>query len=132
MAVPDRPVASVTVACIVAGPFAEVRVSQGKVTWTPLTVSVRTRAPAAERVKVLAVPEAPSTQMLTQTTPLTVAPEAGLVMKTFRTDGGELATVTVRLALAVRPAESVTVAVRVWAPLATVVVFQAKEAAVPV
>jgi hypothetical protein len=64
----------------------------------------------------------------TVTVPLTVAPAAGLVNPTVR-DGGTgvvapLLTVTVRLVLPLRLAESRTLAVRTRLPLPTLAVFQ--------
>jgi hypothetical protein len=82
---------------------------------------------------------APFTQTTAQWVPLTVAPLTGAVRATVRLPVGgggaggvdaTFETVTVRVAVAVRPAESVTVAVSVWLPLATPVVFQAYEGAV--
>ena len=60
--------------------------------------------------------------MLTVTMPLTVAPLAGLVIDAV---SGDDATVTEMLAVAVRPAPSVTPRFSVWAPAATPPVFHA-------
>src|SRR5207237_8389507 len=67
--------------------------------------------------------------MLTVTMPLTVAPLAGLVIDPVSAGGG--ATVTETLAVAMRPAPSVTLRFSVWAPLATPPVFHAYVALEP-
>src|SRR5438034_11432009 len=107
-----------------------------------LDVCVFTTVPPADSVTVDA-PLAPLTQIVTHTTPLTVDPAPGLVMATFSVPpvgggggggGGDVVfcTVTVIVAVAVRPAASLALSVRVWLPLARALVFQANDAVVPV
>src|SRR5207249_3050517 len=101
-----------------------------------------TTVPPADSVTVDA-PLAPLTQIVTHTTPLTVDPAPGLVMATFSVPpvgggggggGGDVVfcTVTVIVAVAVRPAASLALSASVWLPLARALVFQANEAVVPV
>src|SRR5437660_62384 len=67
--------------------------------------------------------------MLPVTVPVTVAPLAGLVIDAVSAGGG--ATVTETLAVAVRPAPSVTPRFSVWVPAATPLVFHAYVALEP-
>ena len=89
------------------------------------------------------VPVAPFSHSTAQLVPLTVAPPVGWVTKTCRPPvgggggggGGVVVvfeTVSVRVALPLWPAESVTVPVSVCDALLTVVVFQLKVGLVPV
>ena len=106
-----------------------------------LDVCVFTTVPPADSVTVDA-PLAPLTQIVTHTTPLTVDPAPGLVMATFSVPpvgggggggGGDVVfcTVTVIVAVTVRPAASLALSASVWLPLARALVFQANEAVVP-
>jgi hypothetical protein len=71
----------------------------------------------------------------TVTIPVTVDPLAGWVIETVGVVPGDVVplfeTVTERVAVPVRPAESFTVAVSVCVPLAAAVVFQAKLGPLP-
>src|SRR5204862_418057 len=96
------------------------------------TVAVSVWLPLAA-VVVFDAPWAPLSHSTAQLVPLTVAPPAGCVRKTCSVpDGGGggggvvvvLLTVSVRVAVPLKPAESVTVPVSVCAALVTVVVFQ--------
>ena len=86
------------------------------------TVCVDTTVPSIESLKVFELPEAPVTDIPTDTVPLTVVPLAGLVMAADIFD-----TVTFTLAVAVRPAPSTAVTVMVWGPLLTRVVSQGSD-----
>ena len=94
------------------------------VVWLPMVVLPR------RSVNALAVPLVPSTHITTQAVPPTLAPAVGWVMTTLSGVAVALDTVTVRLDVAVRPAESVTLTASAWLPLATEVVFQVYEAVV--
>src|SRR2546426_11892160 len=66
--------------------------------------------------------------MVNHTAPLTVAPSPGAVMKTLIGEPVGCCTLTLRVAVAVRPAPSCTVAASVCGPSATVVASQLKDA----
>jgi hypothetical protein len=87
-------------------------------------------------VNALDDPLVPLTHIATPAVTPAAAPPGGRVMNMRRLlpalgVGAVFETMTVRLALARRPAGSVAVAVSVWLPLATVVVFQLKLGLVP-
>ena len=139
---PVLPVASRAPAVSVCAPLGVSRESQSSVIGMLLDVCVFTTVPPADSVTVDA-PLAPLTQIVTHTTPLTVDPAPGLVMATFSVPpvgggggggGGDVVfcTVTVIVAVAVRPAASLALSASVWLPLARALVFQANEAVVPV
>ena len=73
---------------------------------------------------------APSTQILTHTVPLTVEPAGGDVSATLNVPLDAFETVTLRVAEAEPPAESVTVRPSVWLPSANGMVFQANDAVI--
>src|SRR5439155_22685241 len=79
-------------------------------------LSFQTCGPLAVIVYVLLPAAAPSTQMLTHTVPLTVAPGLGVVTATLSVP--PLLTVTVMPAVAVAPVLSRTVRPSVWLPAA--------------
>ena len=90
-------------------------------------VGVPTAVPSTLIVKVLLPAAAFSIQIVNHVVPLTVAPSApGWVMNTLIVGGG--CTVTLRVAVAVRPPPSCTVSVSVWAPGATPEVSQLNKA----
>jgi len=139
VALPVLPVASRTVAVSGWLPLATVRVSYGIEMGPRLAVVVVPIVwPASVSVKVFELPLWPSTHITAHGTPLTVAPLDGCVIATRSVPpggggGGELfATVTLMLAEAVRPAESVSVADSVCAPSAVAVVFQGNDALLPI
>ena len=97
--------------------------SQGQDAVVPETVGVQMVCPSTERLNRFDVPEAPLTDIWTVIVPETVAPACGEVIEAVSDPG--LSTVTVTgVAKATVLAESVTLAVSVWEPLATRVVFQ--------
>ena len=93
---------------------------------------------STDSAKVLACPHVAVVDSPTVCAPLTVAPDAGYVNATVNAAGGGggggavvFDTVTGRVAVAVALVASVTVALSVRAPFATVVVFQLKLEFVP-
>src|SRR6266850_1862067 len=82
--------------------------------------------PSIFSVNVIGVPLAPVSAMPIVTTPVTLAPSAGLVNDAV--SGGGSVTVTLRVAVAVRPAPSRTVRPRVCGPLGTLLAFQLNDA----
>src|SRR5207244_11285197 len=106
-----------------------------------LDVCVFTTVPPADSVTVDA-PLAPLTQIVTHTTPLTVDPAPGLVMATFSVPpagggggggggGVVFCTVTVIVAVTVRPAASLALRALTWLPFAGALVVAANEGVVP-
>ena len=75
-----------------------------------VTVWVETSPPSTNSLNVFELPEAPVTDMLTVTVPLTVEPAVGLVMAALMPPT-PLETVTGRMAVAVRFAPSTPVTV---------------------
>src|SRR2546425_1065617 len=118
---PVLPVASRALAVSVCAPLGVSRESQSSVTGMLLDVCVLTTLPPADSVTVDA-PLAPLTQIVTHTTSLTVDPAPGLVMATFSVPpvggGGDVVfcTVTVIVAVTVRPAASLALSARVLIP----------------
>jgi hypothetical protein len=132
--VPVAPLASRTPTAGVRAPLSAAVVAQGIDTGPLLVVvvvpSVR---PPSVSVYVFDPAAAFSIQIVNQTVPLTVLPVRGWVMKTLIDPGGGgggvvFVTLTGRVAVAVRPAPSRTVRLRVWLPSPTVVVFQLNDA----
>jgi hypothetical protein len=140
LTLPVWPAASRTLAVSTWLPLATLAVFHG-IDTGPVdeVVDVATACPPTLSVYTFDPAPAPLTQTTAQFVPLTAAPLLGAVSATVRPPvaggGGDGAgavfeTVTARVTLAVRPAESVTVALSVWLPLPTPVVFQVYEAAV--
>src|SRR5689334_3622440 len=124
VAVALRKVASVTVRVNVCDPFERVVVLRAAVAVVPVTVCVDTDLPSTASAKVLDDPDAFVTCMPIVVVPLTVAPlVAGDVMAAvivLPPPPVPPDVVTVSVAVAVRPVESVTVNDSVCVPLATV------------
>lgn len=121
LALPVRPPASRTLAVSTRLPLATLAVFHG-IDTGPVdeVVDVATVCPPTLSVYTFDPTAAPLTHTTAQLVPLTVAPLPGAVSATVRAPvggGGDGATVfdtvTARVAVAVRPAESVTVAVKV-------------------
>ena len=130
LAVPVAFAESRTVTTSVRWPFGVFVVTQGNAAGTSVELWLQTVEPPTVIVYALLPAAAPSTQTLTHTVPLTVAPawvssasRAGCPAEAFET-------VTFRVAVPEPPAESVMVRPSAWLPLATVVVVQANDAVV--
>jgi len=109
---------------MVWAPFDTAAVFQGMEVGESAQACCATCLPSTFTVQV-GIPCAPPGQAITQFVPLTVSPDLGAVIATVR--GGPLLTTTLTLALAVRPAASVSVTVIVWAPFENAFVFQGME-----
>ena len=133
VAVPVPPMGSATFAVSVCGPLTTLVVSQEKLAPVPVTA-----VPSTFRPYVYVVPKPrplpPVAASVTVVAPVTVALAVGAVNVTvgFVAGGGVvLLTLTASVALPLLPAESVTVAVSVCAPLAMVFVSQEYVGPVP-
>src|SRR5207237_9015861 len=116
VAVAVDPVPSRTVRTSVCGPPEPV--IQLKLALVAVPEVVKTCVPSSVRVKVIGVPHAPASAILTGTVPFTVASSVGLVMEAV--NGApitQFATLTARDAVPVLPAESRTVAITALEPL---------------
>jgi hypothetical protein len=133
-ALAEPPVLVVTVSVSVCGPFGTVVVSHVHQSVLPVAIDwLKRTVDPIESVNVFGVPHGAVVAMPTDCEPPTVAPSAGYWKEAVKgVDDDAFETVTPRVAVAVLPPESVTRRVSVCVPLATVVVFQAYEAVVPV
>ena len=109
LAVPVAFVESRTVTTSVRWPFGVFVVTHGSATCALVELSLQTVEPPTVIVYALLPAAAPSTQILTHTVPLTVAPGVGVVSATRKVPADAFETVTVRVADAEPPAASVMV-----------------------
>src|SRR5207237_5190710 len=101
-------------------------VFQLKVALVAVPEVVKTCVPSSVSVKVIGVPHAPASAILTGTVPLTVAPSVGLVIEAANA-ASQFDTLTTRAVLPMLPAESRTLAITVFEPLVSCLVSQAIE-----
>src|SRR5882724_12638433 len=121
-----RPAPSVTTSERTCWPPASAVVSHWYEALVAVPDVVKRWMPSIVSVNVIGVPLAPVSAMPIVTTPVTLAPSAGLVNDAV--SGGGSVTVTLRVAVAVRPAPSRTVRPRVCGPLGTLLAFQLNDA----
>jgi hypothetical protein len=126
---PVAPAESRTLTTTVFVPFVPFVVTQGIDAGRSLLVPVKTELPSATIVYVLLPAAALSTQTVNHTTPLTVWPGLGAVTPTVSVPPPPppaFCTVTEMLRKPELPAPSLTVAVRVVAPLGELVVIHGR------